>query len=423
MAHSLNKAASTTRQKNITYLIGSYPLLTTTFIDREIRQMVEWGVNLQVISIRQPHGLLSAEQRELQSRVTYLLPVSWRVLAAAHLHFAVFSLPLYLGTLFFLLTRPHPSLKSRFMTLLHFVEGVYAAGILRQRACDHIHAHFMDRAATAALVVSRLLHIPYSVTAHANDIYVDPVLVNEKLSLAKFVATCTRYNYDYLSRLGTGSFSHKMRCIYHGVDTCLCGEDHGSSLNSSSPDNSSPESSLVLAVGQLKEKKGFTYLIKACRIMKDRGFDLQCQIVGDGALRTTLQAEINQLTLQNTVTLCGPLPAQQVFGKYRQASIFTLPAVLASNGDRDGIPNVILEAMAFELPVISTNHSAIPEAVEDGVTGLIVPPADAVALADALACLLSDEGYRQRLGKRGRQAVIEKFSLEHNLKQLYAEFN
>ena len=140
-------------------------------------------------------------------------------------------------------------------------------------------------------------------------------------------------------------------------------------------------------------------------------------------MRTTLEDEINQLVLQDMVTLCGPLPHQEVMRKYQQASVFTLPAVQASNGDRDGIPNVILEAMSFELPVVSTNHSAIPEAVEDHVNGLLVPPADALALADALASLLSDDVYRQRLGQRGRQTVMEKFDLERNLKQLMAEFN
>lgn len=412
MDQAANETSSAMPQINLAYLIGTYPLLTTTFIDREIKVLREWGVNLQVVSIRQPQGLLSAEQRELQKSVTYLLPVSWPALIGSHLYFAFFHLPAYLGTLFFLVTRPHPTVKSRWMTVLHFVEGVYAAGLLRGRPCEHVHAHFIDRAATVALVVSRLLRISYSVTAHANDIYVNPVLMKEKLSQAKFVATCTRYNYDYLTRLGMGSFSHKIKCIYHGLDACL------------SADGPFPahDKALVLAVGQLKEKKGFTYLLKACRILRDRGFELQCQIVGDGSLRTTLEAEINQLVLQDTVTLCGPLPHQEVMQKYRQASVFALPAIQASNGDRDGIPNVILEAMAFELPVVSTQHSAIPEVVEDRVNGLLVPPADAVALADALASLLSDAGYRQRLGRRGRETVIEKFNLEHNLKQLMAEF-
>jgi len=407
-----NEAPSSTAQINLAYLIGTYPLLTTTFIDREIKLLREWGVNLQVVSIRRPQGLLSAEQRELQKSVTYLLPVSWPALISSHLYFAFLHLPAYLGTLLFLVTRRHPTVKSRLMTVLHFVEGVYAAGLLRDRPWDHVHAHFIDRAATVALVVSRLLRISYSVTAHAYDIYVNPVLMKEKLSQAKFVATCTRYNYDYLTRLGMGSFSHKVKCIYHGLDTCL-------STEGPIPAH---EKALVLAVGQLKEKKGFTYLLKACRILRDRGFDLQCQIVGDGVLRTVLESEIDQLVLQDTVTLCGPLPHQEVMRKYRQASIFALPAIQASDGDRDGIPNVILEAMAFELPVVSTQHSAIPEVVEDRINGLLVPPADAVALADALASLLSDDGYRQRLGQRGRQTVIEKFNLEHNLKQLMAEF-
>lgn len=404
---------ATAKQINLVYLIGTYPVLTTTFIDREIKLLLEWGVNLQVVSIRRPHGLLSAEQRDLQRSVIYLLPVSLLALITAHFRFALFHLPDYLSTLTFLVTRQHPTLKSRIMTMLHFAEGIYVASLLCSHPCDHIHAHFIDRAATVALVVSQLLKIPYSVTAHANDIYVNPVLVREKLTQAKFVVTCTKYNFDYLSRLGAGSFAHKVKCIYHGLDTCMFPDGH----------DHSDGKAIVLAVGQLKEKKGFTYLIQACRILKDRGFSLQCQIVGDGTLRTSLEAEISQLFLQDTVTLCGPLSHQDVLRKYRQASVFALPAVQASNGDRDGIPNVILEAMAFELPVVSTNHSAIPEVVENHVNGLLVPPADAVALADALASLLSDAYYRKQLGQKGRQTVIEKFNLERNLKQLMAEFS
>jgi glycosyltransferase involved in cell wall biosynthesis len=412
MDQARKEVSTSAKELNIAYVIGTYPVLTTTFIDREIKLLQEWGVDLQVVSIRRPQGLLSAEQRDLQRNVIYLLPVSWPALIAAHLYFALFHLPVYLGTFFYLITRQHPTLKLRIKTLLHFVEGVYAAALIRSQPCDHIHAHFIDRAATVALVASRLLRLPYSVTAHANDIYVNPVLVKEKLTHAKFVATCTRYNYDYLTSLGAGSFAHKIKCIYHGVDACQYTDVH----------SHSDGRSIVLAVGQLKEKKGFTYLIKACRILKERGFNLQCQIVGDGILRASLEAEINHLVLQDTITLCGPLTHQEVLRKYRQASVFAMPAVQASNGDRDGIPNVILEAMAFELPVVSTKHSAIPEVVEDHVNGLLVPPADAVALADALASLLSDAFYRQRLGQKGRQTVIEKFNLERNLKQLMTEF-
>jgi glycosyltransferase involved in cell wall biosynthesis len=298
------------------------------------------------------------------------------------------------------------------MTVLHFFEGVYAAHHLRGGDWDHLHAHFIERAAVVALVASRLLDIPYSLTAHASDIYVNPVLLKEKLAGAKFVATCTGYNREYLSQFGEGLFNHKLNCIYHGLELSRY-------HRLASPP---PEKPVVLAVGQLKERKGFRYLIQACRLLADRGCLLECHIVGEGPLREELEEQIRQLSLQGIVILYGSLPHQEVIEQYQQAAAFVLPAVIGGDGDRDGIPNVILEAMAMELPVVSTLHSGIPEVVQDGVNGLLVPPADEAALADAIAKLLDSPELRFRLGRSGRQMVTEKFDVERNVMRLLGEF-
>jgi glycosyltransferase involved in cell wall biosynthesis len=396
----------------LAYITGAYPKLTTTFIDREITLLRQWGVNLQVISIRRSASQLSPEQEELRQSVSYVLPISWLSFIAGHLRFALLDPVVYWSTLFYLLTRPHPSIKSHLDTFLHFGEGVYVAHLLRPYSCTQIHAHFIHRVATVALIASRLLRIPYSVTAHAGDIYVNPVLLPEKLSEAKFIVTCTNYNKEHLSYLGEGLFSHKLSCIYHGLEVSRYSPGPFSLQNKG----------LILAVGQLREKKGFSFLLKACRTLIDQGYDLECHIVGEGPLRQTLEAQIRQLSLENTVMLCGALPHQEVINKYRQAAIFVQPSILSLDGDRDGIPNVILEAMAMELPVVSTRHSGIPEVVQDGINGLLVPPADDIALAQALARLLDSPAERRRLGQRGRQTVIENFDLEQNVKQLLEKF-
>lgn len=399
----------------LAYIIGTYPLLTTTFIDREIGLMRDLGTELDVLSIRRPHGSLSAEQEALQAEVTYLLPVRWLAFCWGHLRFALLRAPTYWGTLIYLLTRPHPSLSTRWKTFLHFCEGVYAAQLLRANGYTQLHAHFIDRAATVALVASRLLKIGYSVTAHATDIYVAPVLLAEKLQEAKFVATCTSYNERHLSQLGIGRFDHKLSCIYHGLDVGNYTGEHGVNGHASNRP-------LVLAVGQLKEKKGFRFLLESCRQLLDQGYDLACHIVGEGPERGALESQVEQLALGDVVTLCGPLPHSAVVDKYGQAAIFVLPAVVDAEGGRDGIPNVILEAMAMGLPVVSTRHSGIPEAVQENVTGLLVPPANAPALTEALAHLLDAPHERQRLGENGRKMVVEKFDLERNVKRLLAEF-
>lgn len=396
----------------IVYIIGTYPRLTTTFIDREIYWLEKLGARIKVISIRRPDNALSQEQVEVIDRIQYLLPASVLSLISSHLHFAFRQTRRFFGTLAYLLSRRHPSWRARFKTLMHFSEGVYAAGLIQNLEFDHLHAHFMDRAATIALVISRLLDKPYSLTAHANDIYVNPVLLVEKLSEAKFTATCTYYNKAYLEQFGEGLFNDKLYCIYHGlaVDDYIVTK------------NRKDEKFLILSVGQLKEKKGFEYLLRACRILIDRGHSFECQIVGEGPRREYLESLISELSLEARVQLCGALPHHEVIEKYGQANLFVLPAVLAPDGDRDGIPNVILEAMAMDLPVVSTDHSAIPEVVEHRMNGLLVPPADEQALADALEEIIINPGYGKELGSRGRELVIDKFDPTTNSKLLFDQF-
>jgi glycosyltransferase involved in cell wall biosynthesis len=399
---------------SLVYIIGTFPGLTTTFIDREITALRQMGMHLQVLSIRRPWTPLSADQRVLQQGILYLFPIRWMDLILAHLRFSVSAPRRFFGTLFYLVTRQHLSMKTRLMTILHFGEGVYAAGILRKQPVDHIHAHFIDRAATVALVVSRLLDKPYSVTAHASDIYVKPVLMREKLGGARFVVTCTRYNRSYLEQFGSNLFNHKLYCIYHGLDTRRY-------MRHRPPETRPP---ILLSVGQLKERKGYRYLIEACKILVDKGVDFECRIIGDGegSERDDLQALIEQRNLVGRVSLCGSMLHEDVIEQYQQASIFTLPAILGSDGDRDGIPNVILEALSMEIPVVSTIHSGVPEVVENGVNGLLVPPADAQALAEAVEKLLKDNHLRTSLGKAGRQKVIENFDPQNNARLLMSAF-
>jgi glycosyltransferase involved in cell wall biosynthesis len=398
---------------NLVYIIGTYPQVTTTFIDREINALQQKGVNVKVLSIRQPINPLSGEQSNLQRVVQYMLPISWKELFRGHIWYGLWRRPLtYFSTLFFLLSRTHPNIPARVKTLLHFGEGVYAAYLLRDVDCDHIHAHFIDRAAIVALVASRLHGVSYSVTAHAYDIYANPVLIREKLLEAKFIITCTGFNKHYLSKIGKSEIDQKLHCIYHGLDFQM--------YQAECPDPAGKP--LITSVGQLREKKGFPYLLKACRILKDKGYEFECQIIGAGPLNGALESQLHALSLEDTVILRGMLPHPQVIEEYKKTTIFALPCITGSDGDRDGIPNVILEAMAMNLPVVSTDHSGIPEAVENGVTGFLVPPADEVALAEALATLLDNPDLRRGFGERGREAVTKKFDIDQNANILLSHF-
>jgi len=390
----------------LTYLIGTYPQLTTTFIDREIEGLQAAGRNLEIVALRKPDGMLSDGQSHLAEQVRYVLPAPKMAVLGSHLHFGFASPIRYVRSLTAVLRPHHRTLGLRLRTFLHFGLAVYVAYLLKDKP-RHLHAHFVDRATLVAWVASRLLGTTYSATAHANDIYVDPVLLPQKLANAKFVATCTEANRRHLDALG------RVVMVRHGLN--LAGYPP--------PASPKPQPPLLLSVAQLKEKKGLDHLLAACRILADRGYRYRCVIVGNGPHHGKLSHLLAELSLGERVELAGALPHHEVIAYYRRAGVFVLPCVVGADGDRDGIPNVILEAMAMELPVVSTNISGIPEAVEDGVTGLLVPPKDSNMLATALGSLLDDPEWATLLGKAGRQGVQQIFDLSTNVASLQAELD
>jgi glycosyltransferase involved in cell wall biosynthesis len=331
---------------------------------------------------------------------------------SSQLYFLILRPKRYFGTLLYLLTRPHPKTKGRFlnrrfMTFLHFIEGVYAAFLLRNRDFRELHAHFADRAATIALVVGRILNKPYSLSIHAGpDIFVDPVLLPEKVLEARHVVTCTLYNKTHVEAVVGQDLGHKISHVNHGLDL----KQYGSRRPPSG------ERPVILSVGQLVERKGFAQLIRACRRLRDQGYDFACHIVGQGDQREELENLIQTLSLEHRVTLRGALPHEKVIEEYDQATIFVLACTTSRVGNMDGIPNVLPEAMAMQLPVISTNLSAIPELINDQLNGLLVPPGDIVSLAAAMARLLDEPALRERLGRKGRQLVVDRFDIERNIR-------
>jgi len=176
----------------------------------------------------------------------------------------------------------------------------------------------------------------------------------------------------------------------------------------------------ILSVGRLSEKKGLVYLVRACRILKDQGYDFTCHIVGEGPQRSELHDLIGQLSLEDTVILRGTLPHEEVIENYRQATLFVLPCIKSKDGDMDGIPNVLAEAMAMQLPVVSTDISGIPELVDNQVNGLLVPSGDGDALATAMARLLDDPALREKLAQNGRQSIGDTFDVNRNVRKFAA---
>jgi colanic acid/amylovoran biosynthesis glycosyltransferase len=395
----------------LVYVIGTYPLLTTTFIDREIELLHRLGADVRIFAMRRPAAdtPLSSLQRSLSGAVTYLLPVDWSELLAAHVSYLLRSPRRYLGTLGYLLSRPHPSVRARFKTLLHFGEGVLAAHMVRRRPFEELHAHFADRAATIALVAGRLLAKPYTLSIHAGaDVFADPILLREKVAEARHVVACTATVKGQVAAIAGAGLGRKISPIFHGLD--LARYIPGRGQESDPP--------VILAVGQLKERKGFGLLIRASRLLRDQGRRFRCRIVGEGPQRQELEELIRAASLEDLVELCGALPHEEVVEQYRRATLFVLPCIRTRNGDMDGIPNAVAEAMAMELPVVSTDLPAMRELVSDGVNGVLVPEGHPAALAAAMGRLLDRPDLREAMGRQGRRTVRESFDVETNVRRL-----
>lgn len=399
----------------LAYIVGTYPGLTNTFIDREIRILRQWGVNLQTVSIRRPSpGIpLAAEQRELQQATIYLLPVDWLSFIVGNLYFCLWRPLIYFRTLIYLLSRPHPSRADWLNTCLHFAEGVYTAHRLRGQSLDRLHAHFVDRAAIVALVAGRLLDLPYSVTAHANDIYTKKALLCEKITEASFVVTVSEFNKAYLFDTCPDLDPNKIHVLHPWVDV---------SHFQPPPARLNCGTLRILSVGRLVEKKGHNYLIEACRLLQAKGVNFECRIIGDGPLNAELRADIEHYQLERHVHLLGAQPQTEVLANLCWCDVFVLACVIARDGDRDGMPVSLAEAMAMAVPVISSRLVGIDELVRPG-TGLLAPPGDAVALADALHTIYAfSESERAEMGRRGRAVVDADFNLLKGTRQLMTLF-
>jgi glycosyltransferase involved in cell wall biosynthesis len=319
--------------------------------------------------------------------------------------------------------QPATNFMKEFLQAGYIAQQVLALGTVR-----HLHAHFAHSSTTVAMFVSRLTGLPYSFTAHAKDIYLPSLnpgdLLSMKLRHAQFVVTCTQANHEYLSALNaTGTPIHT---IYHGLDTRQFtprneAKEHSKNVEQDHILLHNPP--VILTVGRMVEKKGFPTLLAACHLLKERGERFRLRFIsGAGPGETQIVELIRALQLEDLVTLEPAVTQETLKQIYQQATLFALPCQIADNGDRDGIPNVLVEAMAAGLPVVSTNVSGIHELIEHGVNGWLVEPKDPPALADAIAHLLHAPALRQALGKAAREQVCRLFDAEKNVQALHDLF-
>jgi glycosyltransferase involved in cell wall biosynthesis len=398
----------------IAYVLQSFPLLTETFVYREIWGLRRRGLKVATYAIWKPDkAALSQEVKHLLDSTTYVFPISWTRFIRAHLSSLGRHPRRYVGTLISVVTPKGESLKNRRRTFFHFCEAVYLAEEMRVQQIQHIHAHFCINAATVALVASRMLDISFSFTAH-NILFTDRVILKEKIKAASFVAAISHFTREFLVRqTPDNSIGHKIHIVHCGI----------------SPDDFAPlevkpatDKPTLLFVGQLCERKGAPVLVEACRVLVERGVNFRCVIVGEGPKRALVEDLVEQHALHEEIELVGTVFQEHIKAFFQRADVFVLPCVTASNGDMDGVPVSLMEAMAVEVAAVSTHVSGIPELIEDGVSGLLVPEQDCLALADALQRALEDDELRSRLGKNGRRKVIREFNIDKSVGELATLF-
>ena len=389
----------------IGYVVKRYPRYSETFVVAEIASHEAAGLEVEVFSIMPPndthfqeaiarvrapvqyipyHGVKAADFWAALDAAAAALPGFWKAMEAAQGEDA------------------------------HAVyQGALIACAVRERGIEHLHAHFATAATSAARLASHFAKVPYTFTAHAKDVFHDTVRPDDlrrKLRDAGATITVSDFNRDYLQRT-YGDAAARVERIYNGLDLAL--------FPHASPAARAP---WIIAVGRLVEKKGFADLVEACALLQGRGAAFQCDIIGTGPDEPALAALILERQLQDHVRLVGPRPRSEVVALVRGAAVFAAPCVVAADGDRDGMPTVLVEAMALGTPCVSTDVTGIPELLGDDC-GIVVPQHDPTNLAAALERLLTDSALRVRLATRARQRVEADFDIRCTAARLRTIFS
>ena len=402
-------ASSGTTATRVLYLVSLFPCWSETFIVREIHALMRQGVEVRIISLK-PHSepMVQPDAEILLDRVIYPPASLAGSLKAA--------LPKVLGHPLQSVRELVPLVKSLWRKPDELVKSVVSwwrtlTMIDAVRAFDpqHLHAHWATYPSSAARILAGRIGRPWSFTGHAHDIFVHDQDLAGKLNQADFSVTISGYNQKQLAARMIPRNQSRLAVIHCGV------------LPADLPYTAAGrEAAYIVGVGRLDPIKGFIHLVEACRLLKERGTAFTCDIIGDGPLRDTLQQAIDAAGLQAQVRLTGALPQQEVRTRINRATLFVLPSVLLADGNADGSPVALMEAMACGATAISTRVSGIPELIHHEENGLLVSPGDAAELADAMARLLGDAPLRTRLAEAARRTIVQDFDADIEAGKLLA---
>ncbi|MBE9157529.1 glycosyltransferase family 4 protein [Nodosilinea sp. LEGE 06152] len=402
----------------IAYVVKRYPRYSETFIVNEILAHEAAGAEVHIFALRPPADTHFQDKiARVRAPVTYL-----RKPDQGRSNPSIDTLNPSAATYFWSELKEAAEVFPDLWKKLGYAaterssvvyQAAWLAQELRLRGITHLHAHFGSVATSVARLAAHFAGVPYSFTAHAKDIFhesVDPEDLRRKLRDAASVVTVSDYNLAYL-RQRFGADACAVQRIYNGMNL--------PELQFQAPAGRSP---IILSVCRLVEKKGLSHLIDACARLRQQGLEFTCQIVGTGPLEGALRSQIQALHLDDWVDILGPRPQQEVFELMQQAAVFAAPYIIGRDGNRDGLPTALLEAMALGTPCVATDVTGIPEIIREGDTGLLVGQGDSEALAVALRRLLSEGELGEKLAARARSLIEAEFDIARNAAALRTHF-
>lgn len=399
---------------HVLYLAPWLPKLSETFVYRELFALRAAGVRVSTASLHRPErGLGDAALDELAAETLCVYgagPVRMLgfslVEAVRHPRRALRTFSMVLGDV---LRAKDAKGRARLKIAWHGAAGLALAHAARSRGVTHLHAHFAHVSASVAMYAARQMDCPFSFTGHAVDLFRDRVLLPQKLSRAAFVCCISHWHRGFYQ-----SMVPRPEADYPVV---RCGVNPSEFV----PPSSCGEAGVIrfMGVGRMIPKKGFDLLLEALAVLRREGMAFTCRLLGDGPEWGPLKSQAERLGLTHAVDFPGATPNSAVRDAMREADLFVLPCRVDSNGDRDGIPVVLMEAMASGICAVSGDLPAIRELIEDGKSGCLVPPGDGNALAACLRTLCMDDARRARLARAGRERICEEFSLDLNARRLH----
>jgi colanic acid/amylovoran biosynthesis glycosyltransferase len=380
----------------IAYLLHRFPGVTDTFIRREILWLKQSGMSIHVISVRTPTKKETTERlmREWRPAMSFLLPASKLSLVLALPEFAIRSPGPFLAAAWLAWRTAKPGIRGAAMQLAYFVEAVLAARIAKDRGITHFHNHIGDQSGTVTMLAATLAGIGYSITFHGWPVFFNAEndRVGEKVNRAIFTRSISFFCRSQLMFFAHARDPERFKIVHCGID-----------IGAFAYRPPRRDVKRLLCVARVSFEKGLGFLVEAVDRLHQEGCDIELHLAGDGPDRPDIEAMIRKRGLENRIKVLGFLTENEVRAALDQADAFVLPSFI------EGVPVSAMEAMAIGVPVIATNVGGTSELVEDGVTGLLIRPADVDSICAAVLRLKNDPDLARRLAEQGRKKVEAEF--------------